>query len=297
MRLGVAISENLPIAVLRGLAEHAEDAGLDSIWINDGSGRDPFLVCQTWAESTSTIDVGIGVASIWTRTPAQLASMSATLQEVSSGRFMLGLGVSHEKKMGSGHGVAVRRPLEAMRETLVILDQVNENKATDVDGVVFSSHDFELEMEPRPPKSRRYVAAMGPKMVALSGSHADGVLLNWMTMENITVAAQRIREASVGAGRPDDAVEVAAYVRLVVAEDRDTARDALAVELMRFVGRSAYVSNFDRQGFGPAISEASEMHKAGASASTVADTLGDDLLLQLGWFGSVNDDPSDIIRE
>jgi alkanesulfonate monooxygenase SsuD/methylene tetrahydromethanopterin reductase-like flavin-dependent oxidoreductase (luciferase family) len=297
MRLGVAISENLPIGVLRDLAADVEAAGLDSIWINDGGGRDPFLVCQAWAEATRKIDVGIGVASIWTRTPVQTAAMSATLQEISNGRFILGLGVSHAKKMASGHGVEVTRPVDAMRETLLILGQVNENRRTDVDGAVFSSHDFELEIDPRPPASRRYVAAMGPMMVDLAGTHADGVLLNWMTHESIASAAQRVRQASAEAGRPSDAVEVAGYVRLVVAQDRETARQALAVELMRFVERRAYLSNFERQGFDEAILEAFEMHQSKAPSKAIADSLGDDVLLQLGWYGSVDDDPTSTLRQ
>lgn len=296
MKLGVAISEDLPLGTLKEIAGQVESAGLDSIWVNDGSGRDPFLVCQSWAEATSRLELGIGVASIWTRTPAQLASMSATLQEASGGRFILGLGVSHPKKMGTGHGVEVRRPVDAMREVLTIISQADNGEPTNVDGVVFSSHGFELEIEPRPPMSRRYIAAMGPKMINLAGTHSDGVLLNWMSPENIAAAASQVQEASADVRRTVRSVEIAAYVRLVVARERAKAREALAVELMRFVDRPAYMSNFERQGHWAAMSGASALHQSGATPEAVANHLGDDLLSQYGWFGSEEDDPTDAIR-
>ncbi|MCA1784070.1 MAG: LLM class flavin-dependent oxidoreductase, partial [Intrasporangiaceae bacterium] len=107
MKLGLGISEDVPIQVQQHLATQVESAGFSSLWTNEASGRDALLLCQAWAAATTDLQVGIGVVPIWTRTPAQLAMASATLQEASGGRFLLGLGVSHPATMGGWHGVDV----------------------------------------------------------------------------------------------------------------------------------------------------------------------------------------------
>ncbi|MFP4149395.1 MAG: LLM class flavin-dependent oxidoreductase, partial [Nitriliruptoraceae bacterium] len=178
MRLGLGVSEDLPVAVQQRLAADVEAAGFASLWTNEASGRDALLLCQAWAAATTRLEVGVGVVPIWTRTPVQLAMAAATLQEVSGGRFLLGLGVSHAATMGPWHGVEVRRPLTASREVLTILAAAEAGERTDHPGVVWSSSRFRLRVSPRPPATRRYLGAMGPRMLELAGSHADGVLLN-----------------------------------------------------------------------------------------------------------------------
>jgi alkanesulfonate monooxygenase SsuD/methylene tetrahydromethanopterin reductase-like flavin-dependent oxidoreductase (luciferase family) len=120
--IGIGISEDLPLAVQQQLAVDVEGAGFSSLWTNEASGRDALLLCQAWAAVTTTLRVGVGVVPLWTRSPAQLAMASATLQEASGGRFVLGLGVSHAAKMGPWHGAEVRAPRTAAREALTILE-------------------------------------------------------------------------------------------------------------------------------------------------------------------------------
>src|SRR6056297_3416644 len=201
MRLGLGISEDLGIAVQQRLAADVEGAGFASLWTNEASGRDALLVCQAWGAATTDLQVGVGVVPLWTRSPAQLAMAAATLQEATGGRFLLGLGVSHPATMGTWHGVEVTRPLTAARETLRILAQLDAGERSDVDGSVRSSHRLRLSITPRPPATRRYLAAMGPRMLALAGESADGVLLNWASPTGIADAAHVVRAAAREAGR------------------------------------------------------------------------------------------------
>jgi 5,10-methylenetetrahydromethanopterin reductase len=216
MRLGIGVSEDLPLEVQQGLAAQVEAAGFSSLWTNEAAGRDALLVCQAWAAATSTLQVGVGVAPIWTRSPAQLAMACATLQEASGGRFLLGLGVSHAATMGPWHGAEVRRPLTASRELLTILAVLERGERADLDGEVLSSRRFRLNISPLPPPTRRYLAAMGPRMLALAGTDADGVLLNWAGPAEVARAAAIVRDAARDAGRQQADVEVATYVRVAV---------------------------------------------------------------------------------
>jgi probable F420-dependent oxidoreductase len=295
VKLGIGISEDLPIAVQQAVAGHVESAGFASLWTNEASGRDALLLCQAWAAATTDLEVGIGVVPIWTRSPAQLAMAAATLQEASGGRFLLGLGVSHPATMGPWHGVEVVKPRTAAAETLEILRQLGAGQGVDVDGEVRSSSRFRLRITPTPPPTRRYLGAMGPRMLELAGTDADGVLLNWCSAAEVEQAGDRVRDAAAAAGRARDEVEVATYVRIAVDHDRDRARAALGREIGQYCALPAYAAHFDRQGFGDAVARVKEAHQAGADAAGLATALGDEVLDALGWAGTPSDDPSETL--
>jgi probable F420-dependent oxidoreductase len=290
VRLGIGVSEDLPVAVQQRLATDVEGAGLASLWTNEAMGRDALQLCQAWAAVTTSLEVGVGVAPLWTRSAAQLAMACATLQEISGGRFLLGLGVSHPATMGPWHGAEFRKPRTAAKETLAILRQLEAGEASDVDGEVVSSRRFRLKVSPTPPPTRRYLAAMGPRMLQLAGTDADGVLLNWAGADEVARAGRVVRDAAAGAGRDADDLEVATYVRLAVADDRETARGALAREIGQYCALPAYAAHFERQGLGDAVDRVKRAHKDGGGPSDLADALGDDVLGVLGWYGTPADD-------
>jgi probable F420-dependent oxidoreductase len=290
--IGIGISEDLPVAVQQQLAVDVEGAGFASLWTNEASGRDALLLCQAWAAATTTLRVGVGVVPLWTRSPAQLAMACATLQEASGGRFVLGLGVSHPATMGPWHGAEVRAPRTAAGEALTILRQLEAGETSDVHGEVLRSERFRLRISPQPPPTQRLLAAMGPRMLELAGTDADGTLLNWSSADEVARAGERVRTAAEQAGRDPEPLEVATYVRVAVAEDRDAARVALAGEIATYAALPAYAAHFERQGFGDAVARVKAAHKAGADASGKAEALGDEVLDQLGWAGTPDDDPS-----
>lgn len=292
MDVGIGISEDLPVAVQQQLAVDVEGAGFRSLWTNEASGRDALLLCQAWAAATTTLRVGVGVVPLWTRSPAQLAMACATLQEVSGGRFTLGLGVSHPATMGPWHGAEVRAPRTAAGEALTILRQLEAGETSDVDGQVLRSQRFRLRISPRPPATQRLLAAMGPRMLEMAGTDADGTLLNWSSASEVERAGTAVRAAARGAGRDGDALEVATYVRVAVDEDRDAARVALAGEIATYAALPAYAAHFERQGFGDAVARVKAAHKAGADAAGKAEALGDEVIDQLGWAGTPADDPA-----
>lgn len=294
MRVGIGVSVDLAVARQQAIARDVEAARFASLWTNEAQGRDALLLCQAWAAATTTLEVGVGVVPLWTRSAAQLAMAAATLQEASGGRFLLGLGVSHPGTMAPWHGADYRRPLTAARETLAVLRQLGAGDTADVDGEVVRSERLRLAISPTPPPVRRYLAAMGPGMLALAGADADGVLLNWAGADEVGRAATAVRDAATRAGRDPAEVEVAAYVRVAVGGDRDAARTALALEVGRYCALPAYASHLERQGFGPAVAAAERAHRDGGPAA-VAEAVDDATLRSLGWFGTSDDDPSAVL--
>lgn len=289
MDTGIGLSEDLPLQAQQDLARATEAAGLRSLWTNEATGRDALLVCQAWAAATTTLEVGIGVVPIWTRSPAQLAMAAATLQEVSAGRFLLGLGVSHPATMGPWHDAEVRRPRTAAEDTLRIVRTLTAGDPVDHDGVRSSTR-FRLRISPTPPPARTYLAAMGPRMLELAGRVADGVLLNWSSPSEVARAVGHVRDAAEAADRDPASVETATYVRVAVDADVDAARSALAREVGSYCALPAYAAHFERQGFGDAVAAVKAAYRDGG-AGAVPAAIPDEVLAQLGWWGTPEDDP------
>lgn len=289
MRIGIGVSEDLTIDRQQQVARDVEAAGFASLWTNEAAGRDAMLVCQSWGAVTSTLQVGIGVVPIWTRSPAQLAMATATLQEATDGRFLLGLGVSHPATMGPWHGADWHRPLRAADDTLTILRTLLAGDAVDHGDGVRTARNFRLRISPPPPSGGLYLAAMGPNMLALAGRRADGVLLNWSSAAEVAGARKVVAEAAAAAAR--DVPEVAGYVRVAVAADRDVARRALAREVGAYCALPAYAAHFERQGLGGMVAAAKAAYRDGG-ADGIPGALSDDDLHQVGWWGTPADDPT-----
>lgn len=286
MRIGIGLSEDLPIAVQRDLARTVEDAGFVSLWTNEARGRDALLVCLSWAQVTDILDVGVGVAPIWTRTPAQLAMATATLNEATGGRFVLGLGVSHPATMDTWHGADYRRPLTAAQETIDILKTTLDGGRTDHEGEVMRSSRFSLDIDALPPRHRIFLAAMGERMLQTAGAEADGVLLNWSSPGEVARAVSLVRAAAARAdGRGPAEPRVAAYVRVAVAEDRDEARLALGREISRYCALPAYAGHFERQGFHVDVEAVKQAYREGG-ADAAAEAVPERMLRELGWYGT-----------
>lgn len=291
MRVDVGVSEDLPVAAQARMAAAAEDAGFAGLWTNEARGRDALLVCQAWGAATGELEVGTSVVPLWTRSPAQLAMAAATLQEATGGRLRLGVGVSHPGTMGPWHGVDHRRPLTAAAETLTILRTLLTGGRSDTDGEVVSSRGLELELTPLPDAPPLYLAAMGPRMLALAGERADGALLNWAGPDEVARAGGRVRDAAGDGPTP----EVATYVRVAVDPDRHAARAALARELGGYCALPNYAAHLERQGFGGTVRALKSAYKEGGPAA-LPGAVDDDALLQLGWYGTPGDDPAPVLR-
>lgn len=153
---------------------------------------------------------------------------------------------------------------------------------TDYAGSVLGSSGFRLGISPLPEPAPVYLGAMGPRMLELAGTSADGVLLSWESPPALARQAARVRAAAQAAGRP--CPEIAAYVRVAVAEDRDAARRALAEEV-------AFYWPFYGRHFAAQIPAASAAAAdAALERGQVAEALDDDVLLTLGWYATPADD-------
>jgi probable F420-dependent oxidoreductase len=145
-----------PMSRARQLAAELEDLGYGAIWVPDAVGRDPLVHAALLLDATSRISVGTGIAQIYGRDPLTMSAGWKTVSEVFPGRFVLGLGVSHQPMIEGLRGQTYGPPLTAMRD---YLDRM--------DSAIFMGAE-----PPEPP--RRVLAALGPKMLKLAAERADG---------------------------------------------------------------------------------------------------------------------------
>lgn len=159
------------------LARAAEGSGFDSIWASELYSYDCFTTLTHLACHTTTIKLGTNIANIYARTPALLAGTAAGLDQLSNGRFILGIGVSGPQVVEGWHGVPYDRPLQRTRETIDILRTVMAGGRLNYEGDVFNvTMGLKLINKGQRPDIPIYVAAIGPKNIELTAEKADGWL-------------------------------------------------------------------------------------------------------------------------
>src|ERR1700758_490525 len=204
MKVGAMIEPRLPGAA--EFAAAAESIGVTSLWVPEVWGYDALTGLAYLAAKTSTIKLGTFVVQLGSRTPALLATSALSLQELSAGRFILGIGTSGPRVMEGWHGVRFRKPVQTTRETIEIVRTVSRGERLEHAGEVYQlplpdSRGAALRPMVRPDHVPVYVAAMGPQNLRLTGEMADGWLGNAFIPEAAEVFLGPLREGAQRAGR------------------------------------------------------------------------------------------------
>jgi F420-dependent oxidoreductase-like protein len=235
------------------LALEAERLGADMIWTAEYWGYDAHTPLAYLAAKTSRIRLGTAITQIGARTPAMLAMASMSLQSLSGGRFVLGLGVSGPQVMEGWHGVRFASPLASTRETINIVRRISAGEQLDHHGKVYTlplpdSAGKAIRSLASPVHVPIYVAALGPKNLELTGELADGWIGNAFMPESADVFLGPLRKA----GRTLDLV---APVAVEFTDDvsevgrKHAAGYAFTIGAMGSSSRNFYNEAFTRQGF------------------------------------------------
>jgi probable F420-dependent oxidoreductase len=248
-RFGAAVPlQHLAPAQQVAYIRHAEVQGYDSAWVPEVMGTDAFTVLAAAAQRTQRLRLGTGIVPIYTRTPTTLAMSIATLDALSGGRAVLGLGVSSEVIIGAWHGLPFPKPLGAMREAVEIIRRLLRNERVTVEGQTFRVRNLRPNV---PVPAERaipiYLAALNPGMLRLAGAIADGVILNWLPVAHVPHA---IAAGARRAGRTLADIDIACFIRVCVTDDIDAARQWMRRELTGYAIVDAYHAYFTACGFG-----------------------------------------------
>jgi F420-dependent oxidoreductase-like protein len=226
----------------------AEDLGFDSFWTAEAYGSDALTPIAWWGSKTSRIRMGTAIAQISARTPAAMAMAALTLDHLSKGRFILGLGASGPQVVEGWYGQPYSRPLERTREYIEIIRRILAREAP----VEFSGHHYQMPyhsgtglgkalkstVHPLRADVPIFLGAEGPKNVAMAAEIADGWLPAFFSPKSNAFYRDALAEgfARPNARRSWADFEIPASVSIVVNDDIDAAADMIRPTLALYVG-------------------------------------------------------------
>ena len=214
--------EGLPLSLVRELAQRAEQRGFRNIWLPEITFADAFIPAAAAAMETKQIGLATGVVGIWSRSPVTMALTVGTLDQLSSGRMILGLGLQARTYVQDWHGARYEKTVTAMREYVTIVRRILAGENVTFEGEVFRVKNFQLHMAPPAKPIPIYMAAIGPKMLQLAGEIADGVLgyfyslpyLEQVVLPNLEIGAKR-----AGRSLTRDSFDIAAGLPCIITDD------------------------------------------------------------------------------
>ncbi len=235
-RIGIGFSGGPNATQIVECIQLAENLGYESAWVAEGHGGDQFAVLSAAAVTTRTIGLGTNITSVFVRTVPTIAMAAMTVDELSKGRFILGVGSSHKVQVGPEHGVVYEKPLTRVRETVEAIRQLSQTGQLQYNGQTFAIESFDLWFTPHRGTFPIYIAAVFPKMTALCGEISDGIILTRSTLETAGKAREHIAEGAERTGRDVSEIAVTTLLPTAVADTMSEARDQIRPGLALYAG-------------------------------------------------------------
>ena len=300
MRLGLQLGYDDPLTWTR-LAEEAERCGFHSVWTSEAYGSDAVSPLAWIGARTTNVRLGTAIMQMPARSPATTAATVATLDLLSGGRVLLGLGTSGPQVAEGWHGQAWGKPLTRTREYVEIVRAILRREAPlehhgEHYDIPYSGPDATglgkpLRIIVHPPRAEVpiYLAAIGPKNVALAAEIANGWLPIFFSPERFAETHLPMLEEGFArrGGRPED-WDLAAHVPVVVTDDVAAGRDFLKPLLALYVGgmgakgKNFYTRLAERYGYADATATIQDLYLAGKKNEAIAavpDALVDEVAL------------------
>lgn len=261
----------------------AEQLGYDSVWSAEAYGSDAATVLAWLAGQTSRIRLGSAVFQIPGRSAAMTAMTAATIDQLSGGRMLLGLGTSGPQVSEGWHGQRFGKQLQRTREYFDVV-----RMALARERLVYGGETLQLPLPDGPGKALKltiapvqeriplYLAAIGPRNTALAGEIADGWLPTFFSPEHVGVFRERLAQGAARAGRTLDGFEIAPMVSAHVSDDIETARNFMRPALALYVGgmgsreQNFYNALVREYGFEQAATEIQDLYLDGKREQAMA---------------------------
>lgn len=221
-------SRDLSVEQLIELGRDADAKGFESIWMTESYYyKDAITRLTALALNTRNVGLATGVVNPQTRSPPLIAMTMATLDEISHGRMILGIGASPRLWIFEKHLPMVQH-MKVIRESVAIIRRLLAGEKLSYQGSVYTLENLRLGFDATRKKIPIYLAAVRPKMNQLAGEIADGVILtNGATPEYVKEAKKNVVKGAEKAGRDPSEIDISSFVLTSIANDRNQARDAV----------------------------------------------------------------------
>lgn len=252
----------LPMDAIPDLARLAEAHGFDCAWGGEANNKDPTVMLSAIAAVTTRLKVGSAIYHILGRTPATLALQAAGLDELSGGRFLLGIGSSNPT-IAKWHGQTLDHPLGRVQEYLEIVRAALGGEKLSYAGKYFTAQNFKMAFKPSGRTMPVYLAAFGSQMTRLAGRITDGVLINMANPTEIRRIAAEVRGGAEAAGKDPAKMEIICKIRCSIAPNYTVAREALSHALTYYALADYYRDLLGRMGFASEVDAMRAAWKSG----------------------------------
>ena len=292
----IAISATVMTAEDAAFVLDAERLGAASVWVAEAWGQDALTPLAFLAARTSLIKLGSGIAQLGTRSPALLAMSAMSMQALSGGRFLLGVGTSGPQVMEGWHGVRFAAPVKATRETIEIVRAVAAGNRLDYHGDIYT-----VPLPEGPGRALRsmlpavevpiYVAALGPRNLELTGELADGWIGTAFVPEQASAFTDYLQAGATRAGRSLAALDLMVPVGVEFTDDVEEAARrhargyAFTIGAMGSRHTNFYNAAFTRQGYGDDVRAVQDLWLAG-QPEQAADRVPAELGLKTNLLGA-----------
>src|SRR4051812_25118117 len=284
---GLGLTSQDQIDIIR----EAEKLGYDSVWTAEAYGSDAATILGWIAAQTSTIKIGSAIFQMPARSAAMTAMTAATLDQLSEGRMLLGIGSSGPQVSEGWHGVRFGKQLQRTREYIEVVRMALRRERVDFHGETLElplpdgpGKPLKLTIAPVQERIPIYLAAIGPNNTALAGEVADGWLPTLVSPEHLPELRRSLEEGAARAGRTLDDFDIAPTVNVMITDDLDAARDTMRPFLALYIGgmgsrdKNFYNKLVQRYGFEDAAREIQDLYLDGhkdEAAAAIPDGLID----------------------
>jgi F420-dependent oxidoreductase-like protein len=270
-------------------AKVADDSGVHSCFVAEAWGRDAFTILAVLARETRRVQLGTSIVNIYSRSPGALAQHFATLDELSGGRMIIGLGTSGPNVIEHFHGVPFALPLTRMREYVDILNMLMRGEKPTYQGKVFRlERGFTLRFDPVRKHIPIWIASVTPKSVRQTAEIADGWLPIFFPKSQWKAQLDAFQQAVRAAGRNPADVIVRNPSGVVVTDEPERAQQATAANAAFYIARMGdfYYEHFVRMGYRDVADRVRKAWAEGGSGAS-AQALPPSLVQELGSAGPV----------
>jgi 5,10-methylenetetrahydromethanopterin reductase len=196
MRIACSLGSLLSVKQVLQCTEMLSETKIDSVWIPETWGMENFSMLGAVANNTKSQKIGSSIINIYSRSPSMISMGAATIDFLSDGRLILGLGTSSIPIVEDFHGVSFENPVQRMREYVEIIRLALTKKQINYSGKIFNLKNFTLLIEPKRQSIPIYLAAINQKMVNLTWEVADGVIFYLRPIDEMkkTIAEMQLQK-------------------------------------------------------------------------------------------------------
>jgi 5,10-methylenetetrahydromethanopterin reductase len=246
-RVGLYLQDKHRIREEMRLAQYAEQKGFEAIWHAESRlARDALTPLAAIAAVTDKIKLGTGVINNWTRNVGLTAVSFLTLDELSNGRTLLGVGAWWDP-LAWKVGIERKKPLKAMREYVTVLQRLFRMENVTFEGEFVNVRDIRLDLVYGDPNTPRnipiYIGATGWEMIELTGEIADGLLLNYLVSPDYDrKALEHLKQGAERAGRRFEVIDRPQLVVCSLDDDADRALDSVRPLVAQYLGQQPHIA-------------------------------------------------------